>query len=247
MSSHRIVVLCAALFVGISFFVPPALAQDAAPTPWAHESELALVTTTGNSETDSLSAKQKSTYKFDRSGVTSTARFLRSSTSGTETARSWDAGLRYDFSLSDSWSLFVGGLLEAEPYAGIVQRNSADFGSKYVILKNDEINWVSELGLRYSDTYNTSFQHESATFVRLYSEASAKVNESVSAKLWAEYLPNLKAAEAYLANGEASFTTIMSKVFSLKLAYLARYQNEPQAPGAKRLDTVFTTSLVARF
>lgn len=217
------------------------------PKHWAHESEVALVTTTGNSENESASAKQKTAYSFDNNIITNTARYLRSKTGGTETARNWDVSLRYERELSSLWGLFVAHLVESDPYSGFTQRNSTDLGAKYAIVKNDVRTWLAEAGARYSETYSTVGTHDYANLGRFYSEYSQAVNETVSFKIWAEYLPNFKESDAYLANGEASVTSILSKVFSLKLSYLAKYQNAPAVAGAKMTDTVFTTSLVAKF
>lgn len=218
-----------------------------APKAWANESEVALVTTTGNSETESASAKEKTTYTQEANIYTNTARFLSSKTAGTETARNWDFGLRYERTLSETWGAFVAHLVESDSYSGFVQRNSTDLGGKYMFIKSDTQTWFAEAGVRTSDTYSTFGTHDYSNFGRVYSEYKQTLNESVSFKLWAEYLPNFKTSEAYLANGEASVTSILSQMFSLKVAYLGKYQNVPALAAGKRLDTVFTTSLVAKF
>ncbi|MBX2996430.1 MAG: DUF481 domain-containing protein [Bdellovibrionaceae bacterium] len=217
------------------------------PKQWAHESEVALVTSTGNSENESASAKQKTAYSFDNNIVTNSARYLQSKTSGTETSRNWDVSLRYERTLSELWGTFIAHLIESDPYSGFIQRNSTDLGAKYTIVKNDVRTWLAEAGGRYAETYTVTGEHDYANLGRVYSEYSQALNETVSFKIWAEYLPNFNESEAYLANGEASMTSILSKVFSLKLSYLAKYQNLPAVAGAKTTDTVFTTSLVAKF
>ena len=214
---------------------------------WTHESEMALVTTTGNSENESTSAKQKTSYTHESNIFTGTARYLRSKSGATETARNWDAGLRYERTLSEQWGVFVAHLVESDPYSGYIQRDSSDLGAKYSIVKTEEKKWLIEAGARYSDTYTVTGEHDRAGFGRLYSEYAQDLNESVSIKFWAEYLPNFKNRRAYLANSEASITTLLTQVFSLKVAYHAKYQNEPASEQAKRTDTVFTTSLVAKF
>lgn len=237
----------AAPTLALCFLFSSLAARAEDPKIWAHESEVALVTTTGNSETESASAKQKTVYTLDSNIYTGTARYLSSKTSGTETARNWDAGLRYERTLSETWGAFVAYLIEADSYSGFVQRNSTDLGGKYILIKNDSLAWIAEAGLRNSDTYTTFGEHVYTNYGRLYTDYKHKLNESVSFGLWAEYLPNFKDSDAYLANGEASVTSILSQVFSLKVAYLGKYQNIPALSSAKRLDTVFTTSLVAKF
>lgn len=234
------------LFVFACFAVVIAKA-DEPKLGWANESELAVVTTSGNSEGESYSAKEKTTYSLEKSVFTNNASYLRTKTQGVETALQWSFGLRYDYNLSDLWALYVGYLIEADPYSGFVQRNSTDLGAKYTIRATDVEKWFAEAGARQSDTYTILGEHVYATFGRLYTEYNRVLSETVSMKIWLEYLPNFTDSQAYLANGEVSMTAMLSKVFSLKVAYLEKYQNLPPVAGAERVDNVFTTSLVAKF
>lgn len=82
---------------------------------------------------------------------------------------------------------------------------------------------------------------------RLYLEYGTKINESVTAKAWVEYLPNFKNEDAYLVNYEPSLSVMMSQIFSIKLAYLVKYHNRTVTATEKKEDTSFTTALVAKF
>lgn len=234
------------VFLFTLLLFPFAQAEETKPG-WTNESELAIVTTSGNSEGESYSGKEKTTYTLEKNVFTNTAHYLRSQTRGTETALQWDVGLRYEFNFSDLWAAYLGYLIEADPYSGYVQRNSTDLGAKYTIRQTEIEKWFAEAGGRQSDTYTTLGEHVYATFGRLYTEYNRALSETLAMKIWLEYLPNFTDQQAYLANGEASLTAMLSKVFSLKLSYLEKYQNVPPVAGAKRVDNVFTTSLVAKF
>jgi putative salt-induced outer membrane protein len=216
-------------------------------SPWAHESELGIVNTSGNTSTESYNGKQQTSYTFDQNALKATGHYLQTKTAGIETAKSWDAALRYERLLSTDWSVFLQHGAESNPYAGFNQRDNTDLGGKYIMVKNDNQNLFTEAGYRYTKTLpsvGTGVAYTS--FGRLYLEYSQKLNETMSGKLWIEYLPNLQDPSAYLLNDEISVTAMLSKIFSMKSAYTVRYQNRPPVR-AEYQDTIFTTALVAKF
>lgn len=222
---------------------PTAFAQN---KPFHSESEAGAVVVSGNSSSESYSVKSNNTYTVDKDVYKAFGRYLRTTANGTESARSWEAGVRYERALSDYFSLFLGHKAESDVYSGYIQRDSEDLGGKYFITKSDELTWIAELGYRYSSTYQTTGTTSYDSYGRLYTEIKKTYSEAIQLRFWAEYLPNLSKSEAYLANTEASLSVMLSEVFSLKLAYLMQYQNMAPA-GGKRVDTTYTTSLVAKF
>lgn len=223
------------------------MAQEAtAPKQWKHESEAAIVTTSGNSETESYSGKQKTSYTFDLNVLTLAGQYLQTKSSGVETAKSWDASLRYERTLSDQWSVFVQAGAESNPYAAFIQRDNTDVGGKYYFIKKEKNEFFAELGARSSKTYATSGTVSTESLGRLYSEYSAPITDSMSGKLWVEYLANFTNSDAYRLNVEPSIYASLSEIFSLKVAYLYRYENGKVAP-VKKTDTTTTISLVAKF
>lgn len=217
-------------------------------SPWSHESEAAVVKVDGNTQSDSYSAKQKTIYTFDSNAVTAAGRYLETKAANIETAKSWEASLRYERILSDLWSAFAQHGAESDTYAGYVQRDNTDLGGKYYFIKSDKQNLSAELGARFTNTLPTgSGKKDSNTSGRLYAEYTDKWTETVSGKFWVEYLPNFKEADAYLVNYEPSMSVMMSQVFSLKVAYLVKYHNKTLTASEKKEDTTFTTALVAKF
>lgn len=215
------------------------------PTPFMGESELGSTITSGNSKTNNLAAKTLNKYTEGSNLWTLSGRYLRNTEKEVETALSWDVGLRYDRSVSEDFSLFIGHKVEADGYAGYVQRDSSDLGVKESFLKSDVFYWLGEAGYRYTKTHiQNSDTYES--FGRLYTEAQRALSKTSYVKLWLEYLPNFTTKERYLTNGEASLSVSISEVLSLKVGYLVKYQNQP-LPGIEKTDTVFVTTLVAKY
>lgn len=251
-------------FVLVSVFSFSAMAQGtnaaAAPAPVAppppayqNESQVAVVQTSGNTTTESLSLKQLSTYTKDKDTGKVAGSYLKTSTDSVDTALKWDIGARYERLLSDKFSGYIGYSVESDRFANFIQRNNADLGGKYQIRKTEKYDLLSELGYRYTieDRVN-EISDDYYSSVRLYLEGVYRINATNSAKLWVEYLPNLDETENYKINSEASLSSAINTMFSLKVAYLVNYNNgqiKDPATGIRPdyTDTTLTTALVAKF
>lgn len=237
------------LTFGALFASSGALAADVsqANSPFHNESEAGVVITTGNSKSQSYNFKQMSSYEFTGNVVKFNGRYLGTQSNGLESARSWSLGLRYERILSDKLSIFASETLESDVFAGYVQRYNTDVGGKYELMKQDDFNWFAEAGYRYTAEHRLIAPDANSHFIRLYTEANKKWNESVSTRLWVEGLPNLTTSDAYQLNTELSLSAVLTSIFSLKTAYAIKYNHLP-APGVlENTDSQFTTALVARF
>ena len=124
-----VLILCS--MVAVSAF-----AEDA---KFLGESEASAVVVSGNSSNETYAAKTKNTYNItDMDSATVFGKYLRSVTSGSESNKAWEAGLRYErVFLKDTLSGFVQHKAEHDPYNGqFIQRDSTDIGAKYTFIKN---------------------------------------------------------------------------------------------------------------
>ena len=217
-----------------------------AEEPFAGEAEAGAIVVSGNNSSESYNAKAKGIYTHEQNIYTAFGRYLKTNSNGLESARNWEAGLRYERELTEYLGLFVGQKAESDIYNGYIQRDSTDAGLKYSIVKTDELNWFFETGYRYQKTQPVTGERSHDNLGRLYTEYNQVLNETLSLKYWAEYLPNFTVTDAYLANTEGSLNIMLNSVFSLKLAYLLQYQNVP-ASGGKYTTTTTTMNLVAKF
>lgn len=240
MSKPRILILSVLLITTLT----EAYAEEKKQGFWG-ESELGSTVTTGNTSTNNLAGKTENKYGLGADLWTLAGRYLRSNDQGVETALSWDVGLRYDKVITDRLTAFLGYKIEADPYSGYARRDSIDLGSKYYFIKSESFYWLGEGGYRYSKTHIPGADsHDS--FLRFYTETQKTLDKNSYGKIWVEYLPNLTHNEAYLVNAEASLSGVLTELFSLKMSYLAKYQNAPAA-GYERTDTIFMTTLVAKY
>ena len=218
-----------------------------AAEPFAGEAEAGAIVVSGNSDSENYNGKAKTVFTQDKNIYIAFGRYLQASANGIESSRQWDLGVRYERELTDYISMYLGYQAESDVYNGYVQRDSADIGGKYYLIKSDTRNWTVEAGYRYSKTNPTkggSLSYDS--FGRLFTQYDQAIDKTLSFKYWAEYLPNLTDHDAYLANTEASFSAMLNSVFSMKFAYLLQYQNVPPSNG-KYTTTTTTMNLVAKF
>lgn len=214
----------------------------------SNESELALVKTGGNSEVQTTNAKTTNIWKIDRRQHRFGGHYIYGETKEAVSARNWDVNYKFEQEMSPHVSYYLGEVLEGNRFTGIKTRYNSDAGAKYYFIKTDLKNYFGEVGYRYS--IEDRYEPEPNTYdnkARLYNELNHKVSETVQYKLWLEYIPNFTEGRDYLINGEASLTSILNSVFSLKVAYLGMYDNLPANPGLKNYDFTTTTSLVAKF
>lgn len=219
------------------------VAQERAPG-FHQDSELGLVSASGNNEVFTLSGKSSSRYVSDRDSYILKARYLQSSSGGVENALQWGASLRYERVLDGGYSGFIGQLLESNLYQGILQRYASDLGGQVRIFQENQFRWLAEAGYRWMRE-NAPGGFKERSLGRLFSEVEKAWSTSATLKFNLEYLPNFSRSSAYQLNSTASITSMLNDVFSLKTGFDFRYNNEPPVSARSKLDRVFTTALVA--
>ena len=249
MKSHALASVLAVLFISSNVFAQTSPSSSPETPPWTNESEVGIATVSGNAQSETYSGKQTTLYQFDLNKLKLALRYLKTSSRGTDTARSWDGILRYDRVLREDLSVFASYGLESDVFAGYVQRNNADVGVHYDIVKTKPTQWFAEAGYRNTFTLSrgSSSSDPVAHIIRVYTEVGQELSETSSGRLWVEYLPNVKAGNDARLNSEVSLVTQINSVFALKVGYLVKYQSAPVAPATEYLDSFFTTAVVAKF
>lgn len=232
-------------------FVSPLWSQSESSTSvvknWAHESEASVVLVGGNSETQTYSAKQKTSYEIAPHKITLIGHYLMSRSDTKVSAENWSAGLRYDYAFSEQLGLFLGEVVSGDRFRGISEQYDTDAGLKYSFWKlNDKDYASSELGYRYTHTQlSNTIYNDDTHYLRAYLEASKSISESVLAKAWIEYLPNLEETKKYLINFEPSLQFTLSQIFSVKTGVSGRYDSLPAA--TEKFDYTYTLALIAKY
>jgi putative salt-induced outer membrane protein len=221
--------------------------QTAFAADFTNESEAGIAVASGNTKSKNYNVKQASTYKFDNNVLKLDARYLNSYSNNNESARYIFAGLRYERILNERFSLFVAQGFESDKFAGYYLRQLTDVGAKYNIIKEEMFHWLAEAGYRYTNEKLNSGSLNYKNSLRAYTELEKKWNPSVSTKYFLEYVPNMKEGKDYQINTELSVSAALASAFSIKSAYLLRYDHLPAATATTKTDTLLTTALVAKF
>lgn len=214
--------------------------------PWTGEAEAGAVMVTGNAKSESYALKANTSYKQEFNIYRLSGRYLNTTANDVEISRHWEGGVRYERTLSDRFSVYIGQKYEGDIFNGYRQRDSSDLGAKHFLVKEGDQSWFVELGYRYQKTQPTTCCTTYDNLLRVYTEVNKKIEDNLSLRFWVEHLPNFTQPDAYLTNSEASMNIMLSKVFSTKLAYLLQYQNTPPS-GGKYTTTTTTMNLVAKF
>ena len=160
----------------------------------------------------------------------------------------WNANLRYDRDFTEKYGVYVSQEVLANRFAGVKRRFNSDIGGKYNIYKSDKNTTFAEVGYRYSveKREDESIEDIKDSQGRVFAQTEQKLKEDISARFWFEYIPNFTESENYLINLEPSTRISLTSMFSLKIAYLWNYDNQP-VPGNSKYDYTYTTSLIAKF
>lgn len=218
---------------------------------WAqfkNESEFSTVVTGGNSQVKTYLARTTNDYAWAKNAIKFGGHYTYGESGETVSARDWDLNTKYDHFLADHFALTFGQVTEGYKFQGVKARYNEDAGLKYFFVKSDKKNFFSEVGYRYTieDRYQPQ-ENQYSNKARAYTEWNHKYSETLQYKFWAEYIPNFSQSKDYLVFYEASMTSILTSLFSLKVAYKGIYDNVPGIAGNKNYDYTYTTSLVAKF
>lgn len=242
------------VLITLSLFAITTKAQDtAAPAeekPLKVEAEAGIVSSEGNTKSSSYLIKNMTSYRLDAYLAKFTGNYLSNESKNNDTNaitsyEKWDLGLRFERDLTEKLAAYLGQNMESDKKAGIDRKYNTDIGGKYYVAKKEGYYTFAELGYRLTKEEYVSGEDEDFSFVRAYVESEKKWTPTFSSKLWVEYLPNLDESEDFNLNGEASINAALDNIFSIKTAYLVKYDNVPAAE--YRTDSLFSTSLIAKF
>ncbi|MEO5970901.1 MAG: DUF481 domain-containing protein [Bdellovibrionia bacterium] len=234
------------LFSVLLIFCQFATAEEPKKTLGFHdESEMGIVLLSGNANSQSYNLKQTNHYSWGRNILKFEWKYLNSSTEGTEIARSWLLGTRFEREINGHFGLYLGQNLESDIFAGYVQRYNTDIGGKYTIIENKVLNWNGEVGYRFTVENGRTGQVKQ-NYLRLYTMVHQNWTETFSTLISIELLPNLDFFD-YQFNSEVSAYVAINKVFAIKTGYLLKYRKIPVFPATISTDVQYTTALVAKF
>lgn len=227
-----------------------------------NESQLSVIQTGGNAVTETFNAKTESIFKTESKWeYTLSGHYTLASaeivdengdTVMQENAKNWSLLLKPEKNLSDKLSIFLQAQYEGNEFAGFSQRDNYDIGGKYKLINEKKRKLSIEAGFRYTVERRSDPAADVEGVIddekgRLFSEYKVVNSENLRYKFWVEYIPNFTNNTDYLINFEPSATVTLSDNFSLKLAYLGQYDNQPAVKENEYLDFTYTTSILIKY
>lgn len=223
---------------------------------WSNESELGIIVVDGNSESKTTNFKQTTNFKRDKDQGTGKARYTEAESNGVASAESWMVGARYDREIAEKTGAYLSHDTESDRFAGYLQRDTTGLGLTRQLIDAEKLKWSGEVGYSHLETdFANSDQTGGVDGARVFTKVNGEVKEGVTGQFYIEYLhyfddsdPNTTSEDDnYLVNAEPSLSVLLNNTFSLKLAYLVKYQNQLPAGITERTDTTYSTTLVAKF
>jgi putative salt-induced outer membrane protein YdiY len=258
------------LFISLLLVTSTAMAED--KLGLTNESSLGYVVTGGNSQSETTSAKHTSVYSWTQDILKFNGQYLQTSgydkaTAKTnQTAENWMANIRLERILvPKKFNLYLEHGWYGNRFQGVREGLYLDFGPKYFWVNSDDLVFFSELGYRYSrelltvDPTNGGLTPEGKVGVgkaimpeyhqmRLKSQIDYSHSKTLALGAWVEYLPSItNFNDDQRINYSPYMTSVLTDMFSLKVAYEGRYRFKQPVAGNKLTDYTFTTSLIAKF
>ncbi len=239
------------LALPLAALLATSLAATAADEPkpgWHGSFGAGLSMSSGNSDASSYNVgfdlkydpKTKNVLKFG--GL-----YLRSDANGETTSDKLTALARDEYSLSDRFFLYGEVAYLSDAIAQVDYIVSPNVGAGYKFVKTDTVTLEASAG--FGGAFE-KYEGQDAT-----SSGAYRAGEAFSWKISPTVAFTQKASGLWKSNdtGDAyyhfdvGFTTSISKILELKLAYLLDHKTRPAVATLEKTDTAFIAALVAKF
>ncbi len=224
---------------------------------WSSETEAGLVVNSGNADSQSVSIKTLDKYKLtDKDEVAFRGEYFQSEgvVGGTKQLTSENSlvELKYNRVFNEMFGAFAVTSWSKDNFRGFEDRFEVGPGLSYHFLKSEEKNFFTEHGYLYRQETGyligpASGDTNDINFYRAYFEANSKFSTTLSGKVWAESKLNVEETEDVEVRIEPSLSVMLTGNFSLGLAYRYSFDNVPAVAGLLRVDTMYMTTLKAKF
>lgn len=230
--------------------IPPlALADELQGKPWSDEAELSFVSTGGNSDVETLSAKNLYKLKFAESYTFIwKLEALNGKTDNILSAERYFADLRLEYAFSErAYSYINTGWLQ-DSFAGLDSRVNFSLGGGYRLLDGPDSFFKLEAGANnVKESYTTEAPDRRFTEGRLFGEYIYHFTEKNKFSQSLESLHDLSDSERYRLNSETALWAALNDRFSLKISYQIKYNHRPVLDTLDKSDTILSTAIVANF
>jgi len=209
--------------------------------------EVAVVNTTGNSDTLTAAGKNAMKYRFtDKWTGSWVIGAIYGEKNSEKTAERYYTDLRADYTIADRWYAYGLGSWFRDPFAGFDHRISVGPGLGYRFLVGPKHFLAGEAGLDYAYEDYTDPQEDSEAFLegRAYGKYEYAFTEKTKFSQGLEYLQSFSDGDQWKLNSSTALTVVITDIIALKVSYDIRYNNAPMPSDLDKTDTIFATSIV---
>jgi len=223
-----------------------AAAQEEAKSPWQAQVDLGLVNTAGNTSTTTLSGADEIIYTTLPWTFTQAFAVVYGRNEGLKTAENYHATLRAERNLSERVGIYARGGWDRDQFAGISRRFEEGAGLSFDAVAAERTTLKLEAGGFAAQQRATTGIENDFYGVRAAATFKQLLGAKASFQQIAEILPNLKDTEDLRVHSETALVAPLSRLFSLKVAYVVDFDNQPE-PGFGETDRRLTTGLRIAF
>jgi putative salt-induced outer membrane protein len=219
---------------------------DPPPPLWEGSAELSVVATGGNTDTQTLGAGASVTWRPGPWTTRGRTAFVRSATDDAVTAESLVIELRPARALSSRAEVYGRGGYLVDRFSGIDHRTTVDAGFGWLLIDDPPhtLNVDGGAGV----THEARLAGGDKTFTVASAGAAYTWRIAPAATLKAQPLVSVAFGDAgnWRLQNSLNLTVTMTRRLSVRLAHELKRINRP-VPGFRRMDTVLSAALVARF
>lgn len=222
------------------------VAQDAPPSPWSGSAELSFVSTSGNTDTESLGLGFEIQYKPGVWTTEAKLGYLRAETDGELTAEKLNGFLGLRRSLNERFDLYARTTYLQNEFAGLDSSLGLEVGGLYKALTGDRHFLDLSAGVGYTTEDRISEPDRDFAMGTLGAKYKWKISESTDFTNDFYYVLNFDETDDWRIANTTAIATAINSIFSLKVAYALTYLNDPPV-GFEKRDSVSSVALVAKF
>lgn len=221
--------------------------EEKAEKQLTNSAELALVDTSGNTDTRSLSFKNALTYKF-KAPYQFTWKFetYRDKQEDKTTAERYLTNAKLDWFYSPKHFLSGHGGWQKDRFAGLRGRYTFGLGLGYQIIKTKRSKLALEIGPTYTREDYVGTGKDKFIAGRGYGIFQYKIRNRILFTQDAEWLSNFEKSRDYRVVSNTSLQVPISNIFSMKTGYNIYYDHDPPL-GFTTTDKILTTAIVVTY
>ncbi len=249
MMNRTLIFLCISLVITVECFAH----DEPAPPPrtCTGSAEFSFVSTTGNTDTQTLGLGGSVECKPDKWSYLAKGAFIRSEADDIENAKSLDTLFRASRDLSERLKFYGQFAYFQNEFAGIQNRYALEGGLSYMLVIHPKHSLQVDGGLGYTkedrvDVVEIPDEDLSFATARIGGIYRYKLSENAEFGEDAGFTLNLNDGDDWRFANALYVAAKLNTIFSLKLSYILTYLNNP-VPGFGNTDTTTSAAVVAKF